>query len=66
MTQSPKQKFPRIEKPQRSANEIYDSIVGKIRVMYNNELSDKEAHEAARNLIGFCQKVVEIRSREIK
>lgn len=66
MTQSPKEEFSEIEKPQRSASEIYDSIVGRIRVMYNNELSDKEAHEAARNLIGFCQKAIEIRSREIK
>lgn len=38
----------------------YDNIVQRIQALYNNALSEKEAHEAARNLIGFCKVLLEI------
>jgi hypothetical protein len=68
MTEAPENNIapPPAPRKHRSASEIYDSLVSNIQKKYNNQLTDKEAHEAARNLLGFCQKVIEIRSREIK
>ena len=66
MTQSPIQKASSGDKAPMTANDYYDGIVRRISELNGNELSEKEAHAAARNLIGFCQKVIEIRSREIK
>lgn len=38
----------------------YDKIVQKIQALYDHKLTEKEAHEAARNLIGFCKVLLEI------
>ncbi|WP_375332811.1 MULTISPECIES: hypothetical protein [unclassified Candidatus Tisiphia] len=44
-----------INQDKRSKDELYESIVNKIRVKYNGKLSDVEAHTAARNLIEFVK-----------
>lgn len=41
-------------------NALFDRIVGHIREMYGNKISEQEAIEAARNWIGFCGKLDEI------
>ena len=65
MTKSKKYIPPSLPEDKRSIAEVYDAVVEDIQAMYGNTLTEKEAHEAARNLLGFCQKVVEIRSREL-
>ena len=66
MKQPPKTPLDSAPAEKRALGEIYDSVVDNIYQMYDNQITHKEAHEAARNLLGFCQKVIEIRSREIK
>lgn len=51
----------------RSPEEIHASIRNRIKNMYAEKgetLTDDEAYMAAQNLIGFFQKVVEIKSRD--
>ena len=50
-------------KKQRSLDEIYESLCNRIRDRYaedGEQLTDKEAREAADNLLGLCNKIVEI------
>jgi hypothetical protein len=55
------------EKPQADKlNSPYDRIVGNIRNLYDGDISDQEAHEAARNLIGFCKLLLEIRRQRLQ
>jgi hypothetical protein len=41
-----------------SSDELFQSIVDNIKQRYNGELSDVEAHTAARNLIEFVRIVL--------
>jgi hypothetical protein len=66
MNQPPKKSGDTASNERRSLGDIYDSVVDNIYQMYDNKITHKEAHEAARNLLGFCQKVIEIRARENK
>ncbi len=50
----------------RSLDEIYASVVERIKKQYHYKISDQEADEAARNLLGFCQKLVEIKAEQIR
>ncbi len=34
--------------------------------MYKNQITDSEAQEAARNLINFCQEIVDYKSATVK
>ena len=47
------------DKDKRSKEEIYWSIVNRIKVLAKEELSEQEAHSAARNLISFCQILID-------
>lgn len=38
----------------------YENVVNDMHELYNNELSSYEAHEAARNFIGWMQTLIEI------
>ncbi|BFD45505.1 MAG: hypothetical protein DMENIID0002_01510 [Rickettsia endosymbiont of Sergentomyia squamirostris] len=49
---------------ERTKEEIYASIVFRIKVMYHNKITDSEAHEAARNLIGFCQEIINYKMKK--
>jgi hypothetical protein len=42
-------------------NELFDRIVRHIQEMSGNQLSEQEAIEAARNWLGFCSKLQEIK-----
>ncbi len=44
----------------RSLSDIHDAIVERIQELNDNKLTQKEAEEAARNLLGFCNKIIEI------
>ncbi len=47
----------------RSTEEIYESLCNRIRERYADEgeqLTDKEVRAAADNLLGLCNKIVEI------
>jgi hypothetical protein len=46
-----------------SADEAYEAIVQEMRGLYDNQISTAEAHDAARNLIGFSQQVLAIQRR---
>ncbi len=58
--------MPIIECNERSKNEIYETIVFRIKLMYKNQITDSEAQEAARNLINFCQEIVEYKAATAK
>jgi|GEM_PF-6389688 len=42
-----------------NSTETYQAVVHGIQKMYDYKLSEAEAHEAARNLIGVCQLILE-------
>ncbi len=46
-----------INQNNRTNEEIYAGIVSKIKTMYHDEITELEAKEAARNLIGLCQEI---------
>jgi|GEM_PF-6759996 len=52
---------PKIDK--RSTEEIYESIVGRIRRMYQGKLSELEIHEAARNMIEFVKIFMQVQGK---
>lgn len=39
-------------------DELYERIMYRVRRMYNFEISERQAHEATRNLIGFCEAAI--------
>ena len=47
-----------INKDERTGEEIYAGIVTRIKIMYQEKITDAQSHEAARNLIGFCQEIL--------
>lgn len=51
--------MPIIELNKRTKEEIYSSIVLRIKLMYRNRITDSEAQAAARNLISFCQEIID-------
>lgn len=42
----------------------YERIVQRMRDLFNGQITDKEAHEAARTLIGFCKLLLEIKAEQ--
>jgi hypothetical protein len=38
----------------------YEDIVQSMRELYNGDITDQEAHEAARNIIGFYRTLLAI------
>lgn len=40
---------------------IYENIVQDMHTLYNHEIHHHEAHDAARNFIGFMQTLLEIK-----
>ena len=52
--------LPHTNQSSRRLDELFDRIVNDILEMYNHEISEQEAIEAARNWLGFCEKVIEI------
>ncbi|HJD55077.1 MAG TPA: hypothetical protein LFW21_00095 [Rickettsia endosymbiont of Pyrocoelia pectoralis] len=55
-----------IMKDKRSSNELYESILSRIRQMYNGKLPEQEVHEAARRLIEFVKIIMEVSIRQEK
>jgi hypothetical protein len=53
-------------KPSRTVDEIYASLVERIKRQYGDEISEQEAHEAARNLLGLCNKIVDMEMERMK
>lgn len=54
-------------KKRRSTEEIYESLCNRIRERYaedGEQLTDKEVREAADNLLGLCNKIVEIEMKK--
>jgi len=48
----------------RKNNRPYEKIVQKIGALYNGNISEENAHEAARNFIGFCQLLLEMQAKQ--
>lgn len=48
----------------RNKHEIYEGIVERIKEKYGGNISDVEAHEAARNLIGFTEVALEVNKQQ--
>ncbi|WP_425361232.1 hypothetical protein [Candidatus Tisiphia endosymbiont of Ceraclea dissimilis] len=55
-----------IDKDKRSSKETYLSIVNKLKTMSNNQLSDEELHDSAKNLIGFYQIIIDYKMKQKK
>ncbi|HJD64159.1 MAG TPA: hypothetical protein LFW13_04055 [Rickettsia endosymbiont of Sericostoma sp.] len=55
-----------IDKDKRSSKETYLSIVNKLKTMSNNQLSDEELHNSAKNLIGFYQIIIDYKMKQKK
>ena len=53
-----------IDNDKRSPKEIFTAIVGKLNIMSKNKLTDQELHAAARNLIGFCQEIIDYKMKK--
>jgi len=53
-------------KDKRSSEEIYQTIINRLKVLANNKLSDQEVHLAARNFIGFCQVIINYKIKKQK
>ena len=51
----------KIERNKRTSEEIYVDIVAIIKTIYKDKITETEASEAARNLIGFCQEILEFK-----
>lgn len=48
-----------IDKDKRSSEEIYQAIINRLKIISKDKkLTNQEAHVAARNLIGFCQEII--------
>ena len=47
-----------INQDKRLPEEIYQAIVSRLKIISQDKLTDTEAHAAARNLIGFCQEII--------
>ena len=48
----------------RSQSEIFNGIAASIRESYDGEMEEKKSRELARNLISFCQKIINIQIRQ--
>lgn len=48
----------------RSQTEIFNGIAASIKDSYEGEMTEKESRELASNLIGFCQKIINIQIRQ--
>jgi hypothetical protein len=55
--------LPSLPNASTTADETYEEIVQDMQNLYDNQISTAEAHDAARNLIGFCQTVLAIQRR---
>jgi hypothetical protein len=49
-----------------SSDQTYQVVVQGIQKMYDNTLSEPEAHEAARNVIGVCGLILEYQKEKAK
>lgn len=52
--------LPHTNQSSRRLDALFDRIVNDILEMYDHEISEQEAIEAARNWLGFCEKMLEI------
>ena len=43
-------------------NKAYERVVQNMRELYQGNISEQEAHEAARNLIGFCRTLLAMKA----
>ncbi|MEM8832913.1 MAG: hypothetical protein AAGB32_00070 [Pseudomonadota bacterium] len=48
----------------KSQDETYNEIVEMVKKRYDGNISDVEAHEAARNLIGFTKVAMEVHEQQ--
>ena len=55
-----------IDKDKSSSEEIYQSIVNKVKILAKEELSEQEAHSAAKNLISFCKILIDYKLKSKK
>jgi hypothetical protein len=48
----------KLERNERTSEETYARIITRIKIIYKDKITEAEASEAARNLIGFCQEIL--------
>ncbi len=63
---SMKQIIKETDKDKRSFEEIYQTIVARLKTITPTELTEQEAHEAARNLIEFCRIMLDYKIKKQK
>ncbi|WP_375319188.1 hypothetical protein [Candidatus Tisiphia endosymbiont of Oplodontha viridula] len=48
-----------IDNDKRASEEIYQAIINRLKIIgKDKKLTNQETHAAARNLIGFCQEII--------
>lgn len=58
--------MPKIERDKRTREEIYAGITTRIKNIYQDKITEAQAHEAARNLISFCQEIINYKLEQQK
>ncbi len=53
-------------KGKRSSEEIYQALVNRLKIIARYKLSDQEADSAVRNLIDFCQEIINYKIKNAK
>ncbi|MBE9602656.1 hypothetical protein [Pedobacter sp. MC2016-24] len=43
----------------------YTAVVQEMHKLYDSKITDNQANEAARNLIGFCKIILEIQAEQL-
>ncbi len=50
----------------KTANELFESISRRVREMYDNQITEAESMQAARNFINFCQLIIDCNLKQQK
>ncbi|WP_425363604.1 hypothetical protein [Candidatus Tisiphia endosymbiont of Hybos culiciformis] len=54
-----------VNNDKRTSEEIYQAIINRLKIIaQDKKLTNQEAHAAARNLIGFCQEIINYKARK--
>ena len=51
--------------PGTDASALFDDVVQDMHDLYDNQITEGEAQEAASNLIGFCKTLLEIKMEQV-
>ena len=54
-----------VNNDKRTSEEIYQAIINRLKIIaQDKKLTNQEAHAADRNLIGFCQEIINYKAKK--